>query len=115
MLYEVITKVANRYRDLVEEAIQKDKELAEEFGNAFYQKWKGMELGTHIGFTKWNEDRCRYPVRMTVEPFSRPRMIVSRSSQCEVASKNYGKPDCIVISDFLYEGIDVAFVRNNFV
>lgn len=103
--------VANKYRDLVKDAIHKDRELSEAFGNAFEKKWKGMELEHHIGFTKWNEDGCHYPLQMTVEPFDRPRMIVSRSDRAETAVKNYGKPDQIIICDFLYPGCEMVEIE----
>lgn len=96
--------IANDYRDLVTEAIEKDKKLAADFAAALEGKWKGMEQGVHIGFRKWNEDGCRYPLRMTVEPFQRPRMVVSRSDEERIAVKNYGLPEQIVIKDFLFPG-----------
>ncbi len=93
--------MANKYRDLVEASIQKDKELSKEFANAFCQKWKGMELSPHIGFTKWNDDGSRYPLRITVEPKDEPQMIVSLADREATAVKNYGEPDRLIISDFL--------------
>lgn len=98
--------VANYYYDLVTGAIHKDRVLAEKFGKAFNQKWKGMELEHHIGFTKWNEDGCQYPLRMMVEPFDQPRLLVSRSDDSLIAVKNYGNPDNMIIRDFLYAGWD---------
>ena len=103
--------VANKYRDLVKHAIQKDRELSEAFGNAFDQKWKGMELEHHIGFTKWNEDGCKYPIQMTVEPFDRPRMLVSRLDRAETVVKNYGQPEQIIISDFMYPGCETVEIE----
>lgn len=103
--------VANKYQKLVQEAIAKDRELSEVFGNLFDQKWKGMELESHIGFTKWNEDGCHYPIQMMVEPFGRPRMVVSRATEVETAVKNYGQPDQIVIRDFLYAGSESVVIE----
>ncbi|SES82801.1 glycosyl hydrolase 115 family protein [[Clostridium] polysaccharolyticum] len=99
-------KIANEYAKLVTEAIAKDKALAKEFSFAFDGKWKGMELGKHIGFRKWNEDGCRYPLRMQVEPFDRPRLVVSRKDQEAVHVKNYGQPERIAVDDFLYPGTE---------
>lgn len=103
--------VANKYRDLVKLAIQKDRELAKAFGKVFDQKWKGMELEHHIGFTKWNDDGCKYPIQMTVEPFDRPRMIVSRLDRVETAVKNYGQPEQIIIRDFMYPGCETVEIE----
>lgn len=97
-------KIANDYGKLVTKAIRQDKELAEEFAAKFNGKWNGMEQAKHIGFLKWNEDGCRYPVRMVVEPFDRPRLVVSRKEDEKVHVKNYGDPERIEIFDFLYPG-----------
>ncbi len=98
--------VANDYRDLVTRAIENDREYAAWFREAFDGKWKGMELESHIGFRKWNEDGCRYPLRMTVEPFSHPRMVVSRSDEERIAVKNYGAPEKITVDDFCCPGCE---------
>ena len=97
-------KTANDYSDLVTRVIQKDREYGSLFAEKFQEKWSGMELGKHIGFTKWNEDGCRYPLRIQVEPFTRPRMVVSRRDSESICVKNYGQPDQIVVHDFLYPG-----------
>ena len=98
--------VANDYSDMVWHAIKRDRELTAEFGNFLGGKWHGMELAPHMGFVKWNEDGSRYPIRMTVEPFDKARLIVSRADEERVAVKNYGSPDKIVVRDFLYAGCD---------
>ncbi len=98
-------KVANRYAELVEECIAKDRELTTQFGAFRDGKWKGMELEKHIGFTKWNDDGWRYPVRMLIEPVTAPRMSVSRADEARIAVKNYGAPAYILVDDFMSEGI----------
>lgn len=105
-------KTANRYADLVTETIRRDKELSSKFASAFHEKWKGMELAKHIGFRKWNEDGSRYPLRMLVEPFDNPRLVVSKKDEEAVHVKNYGTPEHIVIRDFLYPcTLDKSFVE----
>ena len=99
-------KLANWYEEKVREAIKRDRNLSEEFGKILNGKWKGMELEEHIGFVKWNEDGCRYPLRITVEPFHRPRMVISRNDREKIAVKNYGKPDKIEVEDFLSMGVE---------
>ncbi len=98
--------VANDYRDMVEYSIKRDKRLTTEFGNFLGGKWRGMELAPHMGFTKWNEDGSRYPLRMTVEPFVKARLIVSRADEDRTAVKNYGSPEKIMVRDFMYAGCD---------
>lgn len=96
--------IANVYADEVTKCIAQDKKFSEEFAAFLAGKWKGMELEQHIGFVKWNEDNCRYPVRMQVEPAYKPRMSVSRKDREEIAVKNYGGPMTVTVEDFLYEG-----------
>ncbi len=94
-------KVANVYGDLVKQCIEEDKNLANEFKEFRNGKWAGMELEKHVGFTKWNDDGWKYPVRSVVEPVTAPRLSVSRSDDPRLATKNYGAPQCIFVHDFL--------------
>lgn len=98
--------IANQYADMVRKCIAKDRALCEELGNFKNGKWNGMHLAQHIGFTKWNEDDCRYPVIMTVEPANKPRLKVNRKDSFAVATKTYGAPMSIQIDDFCYAGCD---------
>jgi len=95
--------IANLYKDKVTEAIVFDRKIAEGFGSFLGGKWNGMQLAPHIGFTKWNEDNCKYPLRTEVEPAYRPRMVVSRADEERVAVKDYFAPMVITIEDFLYK------------
>lgn len=99
-------KVANLYGRLMRQCIDEDTRLKEEFGAFKSGKWKGMELEEHIGFTKWNDDGWRYPVRMYVEPVTKPRMSVSRADAEFLAVKNYGSPIIIPVRDFLKETVE---------
>ncbi|MCL2697895.1 MAG: glycosyl hydrolase 115 family protein [Oscillospiraceae bacterium] len=96
--------VANKYADLVTGCIEKDRAIMQEFGSFKNSKWIGMEQEQHIGFVTWNEDNCRYPLRVTVEPAYKPRMTVSRADREEIYHKTYGNPMTIKIDDFLYAG-----------
>ena len=97
-------KVANRYADLVTGAIEKDRGLFADFAEFKGGKWRGMELEEHIGFTTWNDDGYKYPVRMMVEPVHKPRLVVSRKDDAAIKHKAYGAPMKIVIEDFLSAG-----------
>jgi hypothetical protein len=96
-------KIANKYAALVTQCMEEDRNLFKTFGEFKNGKWKGMELEEHIGFVVWNDDNCRNPLRVQVEPFHKPRMVVSRKDREEVYHKAYGGPMTIRIDDFLYE------------
>jgi len=95
-------KTANDYAALVTKCIEKDRSLMKEFSIFKGGKWEGMELEQHIGFVKWNEDNCRYPARIQIEPAYKPRMVVSRKDREEICTKTYGRPMTIYVDDFLY-------------
>ncbi len=97
-------KTANDYAALVTREIARDKELKTEFADFLDHKWRGMELASHVGFTKWNEDGSRYPLRIQVEPFDRPRLYVSRADDEKIYDKVYGPCMTIVANDFEFEG-----------
>jgi hypothetical protein len=104
-------KIANQYATMISECIEHDRALAQEFARFKNRKWKGMELEEHIGFTQWNEDNSRYPLRITVEPAYKPRMVVSRKDSDEVYHKTYGRPMTITVNDFLSAGIDEVIIE----
>ena len=104
-------KIANKYAAFVTGCINKDRALCEELASFKEGKWKGMELGQHIGFTKWNEDNCRYPLRVQVEPAYKPRMVVSRKDSEEIYTKTYGSPMILYIDDFLYAGVSEVILE----
>jgi len=104
-------KIANKYAALVTECIEKDRTLSEEFASFKNGKWKGMELEQHIGFTRWNEDNCRYPLRYQVEPAYKPRMVISRKDREEIYTKTFGRPMTVLVDDFLYAGNDEVILE----
>ncbi|MCR5322716.1 MAG: glycosyl hydrolase 115 family protein [Lachnospiraceae bacterium] len=97
-------KAANEYADKVEACIRMNKELNEEFAAFKGGKWKGMELEAHIGFTKWNDDGCRYPVIARVIPVDRPRLQVVSPYSERIYDKVYGAPMRLIVDDFCYPG-----------
>jgi hypothetical protein len=104
-------KIANKYALMASECIERDRTLAEEFARFKEGKWKGMELEAHIGFTQWNEDNSRYPLRVTVEPAPKPRMVVSRKDDAKVYHKTYGRPMTITVNDFLSAGANEVIIE----
>lgn len=98
--------VANRYGELTQRCIQRDREYAAEWAEFRDGKWNGMQLEQHVGFTRWNDDDYRYPVIMTVEPAHCPRLSVSRRDDGRTASKAFGAPMVIQVPDFRYAGCE---------
>lgn len=98
-------KTADDMASKVTETIKIDKAYKKEWAAYKDGKWAGMEMEAHVGFTKWNDDGARYPLRTTVEPFDKARMFVLRSDEEPVYDKVYGGPMTIVVDDFMYEGV----------
>ncbi len=98
--------IANYYRDLCLGTIENDKALADEFGKFRDGKWNGMQLASHIGFTKWNDDDYRNPVLSTVIPTHVKALKVSRHDDARICVKNYGGPMRLPVPDFIYEGVE---------
>src|SRR5690606_25604525 len=68
---------ANRLAEQIKACLQRDRELVDEYHAIDNGRWIGMGLSEHIGFTRWNEDECRYPVVANVLPARKPRLMVS--------------------------------------
>ncbi|MBQ7934621.1 MAG: glycosyl hydrolase 115 family protein [Lachnospiraceae bacterium] len=67
--------------DLAEElsrCFEKDVRLTEEYHSIDEGYFYGFGLSEHIGFTTWNCEDNKYPLRTYVYPANEPRMIVSR-------------------------------------
>ncbi|MBR5896372.1 MAG: glycosyl hydrolase 115 family protein, partial [Lachnospiraceae bacterium] len=97
-------KIANETADIIKFQIAQDKALKKEWADFENHKWRGMELASHVGFTKWNEDGSRYPLMINVEPFDRPRLFVSRTDEEKIYDKIYGPCMRIKANDFEFEG-----------
>lgn len=97
-------KYANYFGEKLAECIKQDRILTDRAMKRWNGKWYGMGMGSHVGFRKWNEDGCQYPVRMCVEPFGKPRLMVSRADDDRILVKNYGVCESMEIRDFLYAG-----------
>lgn len=94
---------ANEMGERLQACIRKDRELAETFARSLNGKWSGMEQAEHIGFTKWNSENWKYPVRCVVEPKPAPYLLVGRADETAVHTNDYFQDD-VVIRDFMYPG-----------
>lgn len=69
--------MANVYADRILHCIEEDERLTKAYHHIGEGKWDGMASSAHIGFTHWNDEDWRYPVRQLVEPVEKARMIVT--------------------------------------
>lgn len=93
----------NAMADRVTACICRDKELAADFAAALGGKWAGMEKAHHIGFTKWNDEDYRYPVRHRIDPADDPRLVVMKKDEVQHHTCGYFT-QVMEITDFLSYG-----------
>ena len=91
--------VANEMGDKMEECIARDEQLSEKMRRFKDGKWAGMESACHIGFTNWNSEDWRYPLKYVVRLPKQPRLVVSRADE-EAYYTNQYFPIPILIDDF---------------
>lgn len=101
---------ANRFGEQLTACIRRDRELSKKFGAAFGGKWRGMELAHHVGFTHWNDEDYRYPVRYVMEPADEPRLVVVKADEMKSYTSGYGV-STLTISDFLTLGCDETVLQ----
>ncbi len=69
--------LANRYADLAEEAIEKDKQMQDYYNNALSGgKWQGMMSSPHVGYVHWNAEGWQYPQAQRITPGTGAAMMV---------------------------------------
>ncbi|MBO4904532.1 MAG: glycosyl hydrolase 115 family protein [Lachnospiraceae bacterium] len=71
---------ANTLAKAVGKCIKKDRKIVDKLHRISKGKWYGMGMSKHIGFKRWCEEECMYPVVHTVEPADNPRLIVNIAS-----------------------------------
>ena len=97
--------VANDFADRVAAALEEDEALNREYAAFRRSKWSGMEQEAHIGFTMWNEDACKLPLRTYVTPWKEPRLSASRADDARTVGRAYFGPQVIVVDDFCDAGV----------
>lgn len=96
---------ANVHAIAVKLAMETDQRAAERFAAWKRGKWRGMEQEAHIGFTSWNEDGCRLPLRTEVTLLPYPRLSLSRKDDPRLYGRQYGAPAVIPVHDFCDAGV----------
>ena len=102
--------VANEYDKLVEACIEKDEALKTQMAEFKEGQWAGMELASHIGFTNWNDEDWRYPVRHIVRLPKKPRLVVTRADKTQHYTNQYF-PITLVIDDFVVSSSKKAKIQ----
>lgn len=102
--------VANEYDKLVEACIEKDEALKTQMAEFKEGKWAGMELASHIGFTNWNDEDWRYPVRHIIRLPKKPRLVVTRADKTQHYTNQYF-PITLVIDDFVVSSSKKAKIQ----
>lgn len=102
--------VANEYDKLVEACIEKDEALKTQMAEFKEGKWAGMELASHIGFTNWNDEDWRYPMRHIVRLPKKPRLVVTRADKTQHYTNQYF-PITLVIDDFVVSSSKKAKIQ----
>lgn len=70
-------KKANYYSAIVQESIEREQELVDDYHTRNNGKWNHMQSVYHIGFTNWNDEQCEYPVCQIYNPVRDSRLIAS--------------------------------------
>ncbi len=103
--------IANEHADLVSRYIEADEAHVREYRAFRGGKWSGMEKEEHIGFTTWNEDGFRMPLRTYVTPAPYPRLSASRADEAKVYGRLYFGPMVIPVHDFCDAGVDSVDIQ----
>lgn len=78
-LYAKQNKIeANMLAEQIVECVRKDEALIAEYEQVDNRYYDGFGSSEHIGFTNWNDEDNKYPIRHLVFPAKEPRMLVSR-------------------------------------
>lgn len=90
-LYAAQNRVeANELADKVEECIQRDTDLVEEYHTIEDGMFYGFGLSEHIGFTNWNDEDNKYPQMIRIHPANHSRMIVARiNDECYTSGNEW--------------------------
>ena len=68
---------ANEIADMVENCLQYDEMLIRKLHTLDHEHFYGMGMSEHIGFQRWNEEECQYPILYRFKPANKLRMVVS--------------------------------------
>ncbi|MBH1939926.1 glycosyl hydrolase 115 family protein [Mobilitalea sibirica] len=99
---------ANQLSEQIKACMKRDQELVDEYHTMDNGKWYGMGLSEHIGFVRWNEDECKYPILMQVMPTRKNRLIVSLDGTEQRTEGSPWLPNKLYLNDFKQPNITEA-------
>lgn len=97
--------VANLMGNLMDACIEEDQRLSHEMRKFKQGKWAGMEVAYHIGFTNWNSEDWRYPLKSVIRLPKHSRLVVSRADE-ETYYTNQYFPVPLLVDDFQSSEMD---------
>ncbi|HBZ02747.1 MAG TPA: alpha-glucuronidase [Lachnospiraceae bacterium] len=94
---------ANKYAELMREALKKDSELKDKLHSAASGKWYGFGLGEHIGFKHWNSEESSNPVIEEIIPKEGSGLMVGLVGETGATSGQEWTKETLYIRQF-YDG-----------
>lgn len=111
---------ANLLAKEIDECVQEDDALITEYEQVDEGYYEGFGRSEHIGFTNWNEEDNKYPIRHNVYGANQPRMLISRATDDKYMTgltwcdrpqiwKDGLRPDVTFIEFDLSSGSEIPF------
>ena len=97
---------ANRLAIDIDKCLKEDSLLIDEYETIDKGYYKGFGKSLHIGFTNWNDEDCKLPVRHIIYPASEPRMLVTRPDSEEYSTGLYWCDNKLVWTDFTRKDVN---------
>ena len=85
----------------VEARLKLDRAIIEQLHEMKDGKWYGMGMSEHIGFTKWNEEECCFPVIHSLIPSNKTRFVVTIPGTAQHTEGGVWSGKKLVLPDFL--------------
>ncbi len=101
---------ANLLADKVKDGIAFDRALTAKFHAVADGKFDGFGLSEHFGFHHWNEEDCKYPLRIYTEPANKPRLIVCKSDETKYSIGREWTENRLTFDDFLRPDVDTIVI-----
>ena len=110
-LTSIKASMAMTYGDMIEDCLRRDMEIVDELHTVADGKWYGMGMSEHIGFTRWNEEECQYPVVYRWKLANKPRIVVTIKGTDQHTEGAFWSGIDLTMKDFLNPSEDKATIR----